>query len=118
MGYDKVLVEKLVSLVRETKEIKLEDTARSLTIDEDGIMKIAAILDKHDIIKINYTPAGEAFFKPGPNVNKMGDEIVKEESSDTNNITSTGDKTEKVDNLITELREKISEKRVKKYEKQ
>ena len=35
-------------------------------------------------------------------------------SNDSNNITTTGDKTEKVDRLISEIRDKISDKKNKK----
>ena len=107
---DGSLVEKLVCLVKDTKQIKLEDAERALGVDEETAMKIAGILSEHDIIKVSYTIVGETVFVPGANIDKKPEESIIE-TIEKNPEKNAEDKTEKVDKLVEEIRRRILEKK-------
>ena len=114
--YDNALAENFVKIVKDAKEIRLEESVKTLGADKDAVIRLASMLAEHDIVKVNYTLVGEIVFTPGLNIDKTPSE-TGQDSEKEKRVVGSGDKTEEVDVIVDEIRRKILEKRYKKYGK-
>ncbi|MCX6695512.1 MAG: hypothetical protein NTU61_04390 [Candidatus Altiarchaeota archaeon] len=132
MEYDNKLIEKFVEIVKRKNEVKVEDVVKALQTDSETLMKIACILNEHEIIRLNYNIVGEAVVKPGPNIDKKVEGDVSADAdkraipepqnkivdnSQKSRLDSSEDKTEKVSRVIYQLRKRIADKKIKNIEK-
>ena len=58
----------LVRLVRERREIKVEDAAHMMGMDEETVENVAKILVKHRILEIHYSLKGTRILKRGERI--------------------------------------------------
>ena len=105
---------KLLFLIKKNGEIRHDDAAKLLKLDEDSVMTIANILSQYKIVEIFYAVSGDTILKPGKEFKKAFDDIL--ESKDSifkfkkleNNMPN---ESHYVDNFLSNVRKEIANKK-------